>query len=41
MSHYDQQYNAIIQKIIESGISDEEYQVRGRSGIQTERRLIR
>ncbi|MCY9268784.1 thymidylate synthase, partial [Bacillus licheniformis] len=28
MSHYDQQYNAIIQKIIESGISDEEYQVR-------------
>ncbi|MCI4126283.1 thymidylate synthase [Bacillus haynesii] len=28
MSHYDQQYNAIIEKIIESGISDEEYQVR-------------
>ncbi|MEC1261061.1 thymidylate synthase [Bacillus swezeyi] len=30
MSHYDQQYNEIIQKIIESGISDEEYQVRTR-----------
>ncbi|MEC3609397.1 thymidylate synthase [Bacillus glycinifermentans] len=30
MSHYDQQYNAIIQKIIETGISDEEYDVRTR-----------
>ncbi|KAA6452013.1 thymidylate synthase [Bacillus swezeyi] len=30
MSHYDQQYNAIIQQIIKSGISDEEYQVRTR-----------
>ncbi|MED1741125.1 thymidylate synthase [Bacillus swezeyi] len=30
MSHYDQQYNEIIEKIIESGISDEEYRVRTR-----------